>query len=912
MQSELLARMFRPYLLTLAALIAAIGIRWAAEPWLHGQVPFITLFGAVAVGVWLGGVGPGIAAASMGFLAVAMLLSGSDNFDPALSSFWLFLLGYGFSCALIIGFGEKLRRARRDLSAEAAQRRRAEQVADQSEQDFRNAVELNPQVSWTALPDGQIEYLSERWREWTGITNVGEAWRQGLHPDDRTRSLDAWAQAARLGQTYDVEHRIRRADGSYRWARSRANPRRDAAGRVVKWYGSTEDIHAAKLAAAALENLNATLEHQVAERTAELQASEARMRAVFSTTYQFQWLLKPDGTVLDANAVALRGMGAGLDEVVGRFFWETPWFTATPRMPEQVQSDVQLVSTGDSVHREITVKLPTGERIFDFAMRPVIESDGSITAIVPEGVDITERHRAERQLRTAQKMHSVGHLTGGIAHDFNNLLQVISSNLQLIGRSTAGDAAIEKRLAVAGDAIDRGARLASQLLAFGRRQALQPKVLDIGQLIRGMADTLHRSTGPSIEIETHFQDGLWNTLVDPAQIELALLNLANNARDAMDDSGRLTISVENVVLDEVHGHADDGASAGEHVVVAVRDNGRGMSAEVLAQACEPFFSTKAVDTGSGLGLSMVYGFVKQSGGHVVIHSEVGRGTTVSLHFPRSTREPDMLEDKNEGPLLGGTETVLIAEDDAGVRNAAAEMLGELGYHVVTAGDATTALEIIERGTESIDLLFSDIVMPGPLKSIELAHRARQRLPALALLFTSGYTNREAFDGKAFNPNAALLPKPYSRDGLGRSVRSALDRGATPATAALTRLDIGVDGDDPSLNILLVEDDEGLRISTGELIRDLGHRVAEAGSAEQAMTLLSDQHFDVLMTDIQLPGQSGEVFAALARGVQPDLGIIFATGGNKVSQSFDGTDGPVLLRKPFDIEAIIAALKSASR
>ncbi len=409
----------------MVALAAAVGLRWLAEPWLNGQAPFITLFGAVAVGVWIGGVGPGIAASCTGFLAIAVLLGRDAGFDPALSSFWLFLLGYGVSCALIIGFGEKLRRARRDLSAEASHRQRAVLAAQQSEQDFRHAVELNPQVSWTALPDGKLEYLSDRWREWTGIGGLDDAWRKGLHPDDRQQTLQAWQDCARTGQPFDIEHRVRRVDGNYRWTRSRASPRVDANGRIVKWYGSTEDVHDARLADAQLKHLNATLEHQVAERTAALQASEARMRVIFSSTYQFQALLEKDGTVLDANAMALRGIGARLEQVVGMPFWETPWFAATPGMSETIHDAVGRVAEGASIAREISVNLPSGERIFDFAMRPVIESDGTIIAIVPEGVDVTERHRAERQLRQAQKMQSVGHLTGGIAHDFNNLLQVI-------------------------------------------------------------------------------------------------------------------------------------------------------------------------------------------------------------------------------------------------------------------------------------------------------------------------------------------------------------------------------------------------------------------------------------------------------------------------------------------------------
>ncbi len=439
-------------------------------------------------------------------------------------------------------------------------------------------------------------------------------------------------------------------------------------------------------------------------------------------------------------------------------------------------------------------------------------------------------------------------------------------------------------------------------------------MIHVGQLILGMTDMLRRSTGPSIRIETRIAEGLWNTRVDPAQIELAVRNLASNARDAMDDHGQLTIRVENIVLDEAYARSHDGASAGEHVLLAVSDNGRGMPAETLAQACEPFFSTKAGDAGSGLGLSMVYGFVKQSGGHVAIQSEEARGTTVSLHLPRSTREQDVLDHKRDDPveraLLRGNETVLIAEDDAGVRDAAVEMLQDLGYRILTAGDAASALTIIERGTPAVDLLFTDVVMPGPLRSTDLARRAKQQLPDLALLFTSGFTNREIFDGGEFTPAAGLLAKPYTRDALGRAIRSALDRRARDSAAdkpASAAIDLRV----RPLDVMLVEDDEPQRTGTAEVIRCLGHRVTAVGSAEEAMEVLAREAFDVLMTDIALPGQSGEVFAALARSVQAEIGIIFATGGTTVSESFDGTAGPVLLRKPFNGGAIAAALRKAT-
>jgi PAS domain S-box-containing protein len=353
---------------------------------------------------------------------------------------------------------------------------------------------------------------------------------------------------------------------------------------------------------------------------------EARLRTIFSTSYQYQGLLDVHGHLLDANATSLRGIRAELVDVVGRPFWDTPWFSATPGMADAVKAGVQAAAQGRSVREEIVVNLPDGRRRFDFAMRPVFDVDGSVAAIVPEAVDITERHLAEEKLRQAQKMEAVGQLAGGVAHDFNNLLQVISANLHLIGKYVPGHEKVVERVASAQGAVKRGAKLANQLLAFARRQALEPSVIDVGRFVVGMEDMLRRSIGGAIDIETVVPAGLWNTFVDPTQLETTLLNLAINARDAMDGTGRLTIEVGNAILDD--------ANPGQYVLLAVSDTGSGMPPEVLAQAFEPFFSTKPAGSGTGLGLSMVHGFVKQSGGHVKIYSEVGHGSTVKMYLPR--------------------------------------------------------------------------------------------------------------------------------------------------------------------------------------------------------------------------------------------------------------------------------------
>jgi len=382
--------------------------------------------------------------------------------------------------------------------------------------------------------------------------------------------------------------------------------------------------------------------------------------------------------------------------------------------------------------------------------------------------------RSEAALYQSQKMESVGQLTGGVAHDFNNLLQVVSGNLQLLGRIAAGNAGAEKHLTNAMAAVNRGAKLTGQLLAFARRQPLQPKVVNIGRFVSGMDDLLRRSLGESIETETIVSGGLWNTLADPSQVENALLNLAINARDAMNGAGKLTIEAGNASLDEAYVRHHTDVTAGQYVMLAVTDTGSGMPPDVLAKVFDPFFTTKPEGKGTGLGLSMVYGFVKQSGGHIKIYSEMGHGTTVKIYLPRVMQSEDVLVPETRREVTGGRETILVAEDDDEVRATVVEMLEGLGYRVLQARDAAAALAIVESGV-AIQLLFTDVVMPGPVRSPQLARKAQERLPGLAVLFTSGYTQNAIVHGGRLDAGVELLGKPYTHDALAHRVRRLLDR-----------------------------------------------------------------------------------------------------------------------------------------
>jgi len=529
--------------------------------------------------------------------------------------------------------------------------------------------------------------------------------------------------------------------------------------------------------------------------------------------------------------------------------------------------------------------------------------------------EIEQRTRAEGMLVQAQKMEAIGNLTGGVAHDFNNLLQVVSGNLQLLARDVTGNDKAQLRIEKAMAGVARGSYLASQLLAFGRRQPLEPRVVNVGRLFRGMDDLLRRTLGEAVEIETVVAGGLWNTLVDPTNLENAILNLAINARDAMDGAGKLTIEAGNAFLDDAYAASHPEVSAGQYVMVAVTDTGIGMTREIAEKIFEPFFSTKPEGKGTGLGLSMVYGFLKQSGGHVKVYSEPGQGTTLKLYLPRSVQAEDIPVETESGPVVGGSETILVVEDDAAVRETVVALLDELGYRVLRAPDAQSALVVIESGV-AIDLLFTDVVMPGPLRSPELARKAKERLPQLSVLFTSGYTENAIVHGGRLDSGVNLLSKPYSGDVLARKIRQVLARdGKLPRQAdedGAAPQDQPVAASQPTmLSILLCEDDALIRMDMADMIGELGHAVHEAGSAQQALELAASEKIDLLLTDIGLPDMAGTELARRLREARPDLPVVFATGHGRVD-GFEHAAGVAVLGKPFDFERLKQTLDAFRR
>ncbi|HMO29727.1 ATP-binding protein [Enterovirga sp.] len=474
-----------------------------------------------------------------------------------------------------------------------------------------------------------------------------------------------------------------------------------------------------------------------------------------------------EGIWLNVNPAWTRVLGWEVDEIVGRTF---DWL----HHPDDL----------DPTRREIA-RLEAGETTLAFESRLLTQEGGyrrlAWTAIAVEdriyaaARDITEQRALEDRLHQAQKMEAVGQLTGGIAHDFNNMLAVVIGSLDLLERRLArGNTDIGRYVAAAMDGATRAAALTQRLLAFSRRQPLDPEPVDANRLIAGMADLLRRTLGEPVGIETILADGLWRATADPSQLENAILNLAVNARDAMPGGGSLTIETGNALVDDDYAREYE-IAPGQYVLIAVTDTGIGMTPEVLAKAVDPFFTTKPIGKGTGLGLSQVFGFARQSGGHIKIFSTPDIGTTVMFYLPRAADEPDpgtAARPREAAPRGASTEIVMVVEDEERVRTYSVEALRELGYTVIPAADGREALAAIAAG-QDVTLLFTDMVMPE-MSGRELAEQASALLPDLKVLFTTGYAREAIWREGTAESGLAVLPKPFDIEQLGARIRGVLD------------------------------------------------------------------------------------------------------------------------------------------
>jgi PAS domain S-box-containing protein len=532
----------------------------------------------------------------------------------------------------------------------------------------------------------------------------------------------------------------------------------------------------------------------------------AGLRIDITALKQAQAALRESEARLD-RAQTIAGIGSWeLDVASGRYIWSKELYRIRGVSPEDFTPDIDnvavyvhpddyppvrswiadLIAGREADTREIRIIRPDGEvRLLRVEGRAMADPDGVIRRLAGTMQDITERRLIEQQLAQAQKMEAIGNLTGGMAHDFNNGLGIIIGNLDLLGRLVKAEPTAKELCDEARDGALRCAELIRLLLAFARRQPLHARQIDVNELTEKTAKLLSRTLGADITLTLHRGLALWPVVADPAQLEAALTNLANNARDAMPRGGQLDITTKTAELDAAYTTLHPEAAVGDYVLIEVSDSGTGIAPEIIGQIFEPFFTTKEQGRGTGLGLSMVFGFAKQTGGHLAVYSEPGLGTTFRIYLPRArVGDTEAAAAADPSPVMGGDETVLVVEDNAPLRRAAARELAELGYQVREAEHADAAVMIL-ASADQVDLLFTDVVMPGTMDGLDLAQQATRLRPGLKVLLTSGFPGVRGADQRIADCPFPLLNKPYPHDDLARAVRAVLDRddNQVPATGS---------------------------------------------------------------------------------------------------------------------------------
>lgn len=748
-------------------------------------------------------------------------------------------------------------------------RMHAQAALDAASAQFRVFAQTMPNHIWTAPPNGQLDWFNDQVFAYSGRTEAqlaGDGWADIVHPDDLASAAELWAEALKIGETYETEFRLRRADGAFRWHLVRAVPIRDEDGHVIRWVGTNTDIQEQKL----------SQEESIADRD-----------RIWTMAQDLMLICTDTGIITAVNPSVERALGWSEDQMTGRSVavfvhpddvagtkeaiaklaggartvaFENRYRTldgsyrilAWTAVPEagrlhciardvteerQVERDrdriwnlspvLKVVASGEGAITDVNPRwtqildwsreetlgkrttdfmiddeeawkervraLATGKPLLDYRTQ-VRAKDGSTRNIqwmtFPEngkfygfGRDITSEVEAAAQLaeteaalRQSQKMEAVGQLTGGIAHDFNNLLQGISGSLEIIQRRVAQGrhADIDRFVVGASTAAKRAAALTHRLLAFSRRQPLDPKPTQANRMVASMEDLFRRTIGERIDLELVLAAGLWTTLCDPNQLESALLNLVINARDAMPEGGQLTIETCNAHLDKAYAAKQRGVTPGQYVCICVTDTGVGMEPDIVAKVFEPFFTTKPIGQGTGLGLSMIYGFAQQSEGYAKIYSEPGKGTTFKLYLPRhrgQTEEEEDVPQITQAHMSDSSEVVLVIEDEAVVRGLIVDELTELGYRTIEADDGPSGLEILQS-KKRIDLVITDIGLPG-LNGRQVADAARLVRPQLKVLFMTGYAENAALASGFLEPGMQMITKPFPMEALATQIKSML-------------------------------------------------------------------------------------------------------------------------------------------
>ncbi|HEX7874399.1 MAG TPA: PAS domain-containing protein [Sphingobium sp.] len=631
------------------------------------------------------------------------------------------------------------------------ERRTLQNALERSKAGFSALAEFMPNQVWTARGDGQLDWFSGQVHSYFGGVQgslKGDGWTRVIHPDDVPLTLQRWTKAVETGEVYETEFRLRGADGDYRWFLARATALRDSHDVVTAWIGTNTDIHEQKM----------------------LEVTSTRdLDRLWTISQDILLVCDYAGRITAINPSAKQLLGWHAEEMIGSFVTDF----IHPDDLETTTGELAKIATGvATLHFENRYRTRDGDyRLLDWTAVP----DGGLIHGV--GRDITEQRATEEALRQSQKMEAVGQLTGGIAHDFNNLLQGITGSLEIMESRVAQGRTqdLDRWLGGAKASATRAAALTHRLLAFSRRQPLDPRPVLANPLIASIEDMLRRTLGEMTTLELVLGGGLWLTKCDPNQLENAIINLAINARDAMPEGGKLIIETGNAHLDDSYAARRRDVKPGQYVCICVSDTGVGMSKDVIARAFEPFFTTKPTGQGTGLGLSMIYGFARQSEGYAHIYSEEGKGSTVKLYLPRYHGEDDgeeTLPALADAPGSSEGEVVLVVEDEPVVRGLIVEVLAELGYRAIEASDGPKGLEVIQSA-QRIDLLITDIGLPG-LNGRQVADAARIVRPDLKILFMTGYAENAALASGFLEPGMAMVTKPFAMEVLASRIRAIIE------------------------------------------------------------------------------------------------------------------------------------------
>ena len=622
------------------------------------------------------------------------------------------------------------------------------------EAQYRQLVEQVPAITYMAElgAQGRWYYVSPQIEQILGFTPAewmsdAQRWRKQVHPDDLERVLAEEQTLSKEGDRYRIEYRLRTRDGKDVWVRDEATyVRQSETGKLVM-RGLFLDV----------------TERKQAEE--KLRGSEQRLHTTVNAAPVVLFALDPAGVFTFSAGKGLQDMGLRPGEVVGQSVFDL--YRDTP----EILDHARRALSGE----EFTAidELPQLQRIYETRWAPARDSAGRPLGVIRVATDITERVQLQEQLRSMQQLEAIGRLAGGIAHDFNNLMNIVLGHAELLSAETDLTERMKNGLGQVRRAAERAASLTHQLLAFGRKQVLQPKVLNLNEIVADVQKMLSRVIGEDIELVSRLHPSLGRVKADPVQMEQVLMNLAVNARDAMPHGGTLLMETTNVELGEAYARQHPGFPAGPGVMLTVSDTGHGMDDETLVHIFEPFFTTKELGKGTGLGLATVYGIVTQSGGNITVSSALGKGTTFQVYLPAETALAETRVEEPVGEIAGGTETILVVEDEPNLREITRIFLEDYGYRVLEAVDVEDALQLVKTFADPIHLTLTDVIMPG-MSGRQLAEQILSARPGMKVVYMTGYTDDMVVQHKVLEPGVVLLQKPFDKIQLARKIRLVLD------------------------------------------------------------------------------------------------------------------------------------------